>query len=520
MSYYYEDPGYDDYSYEYADDGYHDNGDYENDAYSDYGEPDQYEPDHNDHTPSESDPCEYGHGQDIELTEHVDHENGTRAEWETESEGLEYRDDEVPECEPDWEAFEQAEREYGDNGGYAPETEGNEHHLEGSEYEDDDAYEHGTLEYDDAHVSALADHDAVVQRALSDTTYVPTHPNPVYTHPNTHLPAPAPTSPTRATPPVSYERGHVTALNHAQHAPAFNNDQREPAPTNTTSSFPPFLAIFDNNTPPSRTYTPTKFKPHRLSYNHTKADNEAPPPPDFGGGYEEFGMDTETPEPWEFGDTPSKPPFYRDEKGLIREAREGEPGAVSLLLKKWMIVGSRYSEGVQEIWCQREAEHQDHLREREERTRKHAELKRKNEELKHGLPPPVPVAVPPQPSVYPTAPSSALSPLINRNNNNPAKTTTPTRPPPWPIKPTSSPHLVVLSPALTLRTGHNNNYFTSYATTHSRPPPWPIILTLTPIRSTPPARPPPWPILFSDHLQNRWNARRRLRRRSRTLPIA
>jgi hypothetical protein len=42
---------------------------------------------------------------------------------------------------------------------------------------------------------------------------------------------------------------------------------------------------------------PSKFKPGNLIYNHTRADNEAPPPPDFGGGYEELGVDIEPAKP-------------------------------------------------------------------------------------------------------------------------------------------------------------------------------------------------------------------------------
>jgi hypothetical protein len=64
---------------------------------------------------------------------------------------------------------------------------------------------------------------------------------------------------------------------------------------------------------------PNKFKPGKLVYNHTRADNEAPPP-DFGGGYEELGMDTEPAEPWDFRDTPSKPRYYWNERDLLQSA--------------------------------------------------------------------------------------------------------------------------------------------------------------------------------------------------------
>jgi hypothetical protein len=84
---------------------------------------------------------------------------------------------------------------------------------------------------------------------------------------------------------------------------------------------------------------PSKFKPGKLVYNHTGADNEASPP-DFGGRYEELGMDTKTPKPWDFGDTPSQPRYYWNERDFLQSAREGEPGASNLLLTRWLITGS------------------------------------------------------------------------------------------------------------------------------------------------------------------------------------
>jgi hypothetical protein len=87
---------------------------------------------------------------------------------------------------------------------------------------------------------------------------------------------------------------------------------------------------------------PSMYEPGKLVYNHTRADNEAPPPPDFGGGYEELGMDTEPAKPWDFRDTPSKPRYYWNERDLLQSAREGEPGASNLLLARWLITGSQY----------------------------------------------------------------------------------------------------------------------------------------------------------------------------------
>jgi hypothetical protein len=65
-------------------------------------------------------------------------------------------------------------------------------------------------------------------------------------------------------------------------------------------------------------YKPTcsAFKPRKLIYDCTRIDNRAPPP-DFGDGYKEFGMDTEPPKAWEFGDTPYKVPYYWNERDLI-----------------------------------------------------------------------------------------------------------------------------------------------------------------------------------------------------------
>ena len=70
------------------------------------------------------------------------------------------------------------------------------------------------------------------------------------------------------------------------------------------------------------TYKPSYngYKPRRLQYDRTKVDNEASPPPDFGGGYEEFRMDTESPEPWDFNNILSKPFHPWNEKDVIQEA--------------------------------------------------------------------------------------------------------------------------------------------------------------------------------------------------------
>ena len=93
----------------------------------------------------------------------------------------------------------------------------------------------------------------------------------------------------------------MTILNYAQHTSTFNNDKHKPALANATPTYPPFLAIFHNSSPSTahESYKPSHctFKPHQLIYNHTKANNEVPPPLKFGGGYVEFRVNTKTPEP-------------------------------------------------------------------------------------------------------------------------------------------------------------------------------------------------------------------------------
>jgi hypothetical protein len=166
MSYYYEDAGYAEYG---NSSNYNDEHEYE--MYSDCAKSD-----HDHHTPSEPDPYEYKR------------ENVTRAEWENEPEGLDYRDHETHEPKPDWEAFERAEIEYRDRGGYQYETEAEGYHPEVPKYEGDNTYQHD----DGMRIFAPADHNAVEPSTLSDTMYVPAYPMPVYTHPNSHLPTPTP----------------------------------------------------------------------------------------------------------------------------------------------------------------------------------------------------------------------------------------------------------------------------------------------------------------------------------------
>ena len=77
----------------------------------------------------------------------------TPIEWETEPMGLKYRN-KTHERKPDWEAFERASMEYGDNEGYLRE----------------ETHEHGTLEHD-AHVPAPANHNTSTPAKDPDEWY-------------------------------------------------------------------------------------------------------------------------------------------------------------------------------------------------------------------------------------------------------------------------------------------------------------------------------------------------------------
>jgi hypothetical protein len=324
----------------------------------------------------------------------------------------------------------------------------------------------------------------------------------------------------------------------------FNANQQDHVPTPATKLFPSMM-YEDDRTPPGYP----------------------------GDMYEEYGMNTEVCEPWEFEDQLSKAPSYYGEPDVLREARKGNRDCTELLRKKWMFVGSQYSNGVHKMWREHEAEHQERIRQYEEDLREweEQELEFEREEREWELKelarepsPPVPAdalfppsptyetAIRHQPAPAPYAITRSRPPpwpnkKRNRNqhgSNNigdtPARPTVRPRPPPWPNKKSNRNQYW----------SNGNRYTPARITTKRRPPPWPNrhpsthpILSIAdsrpppwpnqhhcyhchrrntecPITQTPHARPPPWPILFSDHLQNRWNARRRLRRRSRTLPIA
>ena len=88
-----------------------------------------------------------------------------------------YADYGSDEPEPNWDAFEQAEIEYADQGGYLQEEEYHSHYLAEPEFQGNDTYEHRTLEYDDndVHAFAPADCDAAEPLAPSNTTHGPAH---------------------------------------------------------------------------------------------------------------------------------------------------------------------------------------------------------------------------------------------------------------------------------------------------------------------------------------------------------
>ena len=144
MSYYYQDSQYEDY-------GNQGNENYKYESYLDHAEPDHWEPDHN---PSETEYHDY----------EPDHTNPNPSEpnhnHEYDEHGFvhevpEYEvTDEAHEREPDWEAFEHAETEYADQGGYLQEdsyheTEANGHHQDEPKYKYDNRYKHGAPKRDD-----------------------------------------------------------------------------------------------------------------------------------------------------------------------------------------------------------------------------------------------------------------------------------------------------------------------------------------------------------------------------------
>ena len=180
MSYYYQDTEY----------GYHGDVNHKYELYSDNAEPDHHyyeppEPDYHD------DYADRGNG-------------GTPTGQEAEPEGFGFggKDNEAHERELEWEAFEQAEIAYADQGGYIQEDryykmEANGHHQDEPKYECDNRYEHGAPERndnDDVCTFTPADRDAAEPLAQSTTTHGPAHLIPTYVpfYPFHSTPAPIP----------------------------------------------------------------------------------------------------------------------------------------------------------------------------------------------------------------------------------------------------------------------------------------------------------------------------------------
>jgi hypothetical protein len=229
-----------------------------------------------------------------------------------------------------------------------------------------------------------------------------------------------------------------------------------------------------------------------------------------------------------------------------------------------MCTGSQYSNGIHRMWQEHETDREERLREYEEDLCKWEEeqleferedLERECEELTREPPPPVPADTPTQPLTPLTADQcSQHTPDRHQHHTTIHTKSYPaprSRPPPWPNKyrnrnqsrhnnsryiTARKPMRSRLPPWPNQRQQHNPRY----TTTSVRPPPWPNdsdtspILSITnpcplpwpnqrhhrrkPTSSTRRSRPPPWPIIprhSNRTLQNRWNAKRRIKARSR-----
>jgi hypothetical protein len=466
MSYYYEDPDYDDYSYEYVDDGNHGDDGYE--PYSD-------EPDH----------------------------------WEIEPEGL---DHEAHECEPDWDAFERAEIEYGDRGGYQYETEA-EGYPEVPEYEGDNAYQHD----DDARVFAPADHDAVEPRAPSDTMYVPAYPMPVYTHPNSHLPTPTPIPRPHNSPNLN-QRGHVTALE--IHACAFNDEHDDerafanvehPVDYPTATSPPLYTYLdtlrrdFDNGIPSAVAFMrDLQEYTEECLYEHSewKADERAEIRRNHNIAYPKRDY-LVRPRSWDAPDEPAD--------GLPHTIEGSRPLRPGLKRRRYKNSRATHSRATYYRTSQPRPPLEPEEGDVAPATPPHPTTLRNGHHNNNNGTDKSPHHFNARTTPYSTSRSRPPPwPIKNSNKNRnkyyygthtPTDTTAKRRPPPWPIIPTPTTILSIAG---------------------SRPPPWPIICHCqhnqhSPV-STPPARPPPWPIIprrIQSTPQNRRNAKQRIKAKSR-----
>ena len=425
MAYYYH-PNHDVYTYECADYGNHGNDkyEYEYNLYSDHNEPDQNPPEPN-YNNNEMD-APWDEGPEYQTREETYEEiRGTHKHRE-----LKYENGNK--------AYEHRELEY------APkELEGNEHGVYEHDdlvYDDDkmcklkelermvnkEGYEPQGLKLEDGEVHQLGElkhkhqepyeHEYELGRNNTDTHYgrykprmlkssgVPQCAEPKYKGPSRHTHAhhyPTPTprnipSTVHSVPTHSCSRYHLPWVSTPSHThptspPRTMLVTNIPTPTCTTKMCEPLALerMFEKwgrkpLEPDYGTYKPgyNGYKPRRLQYDRTKVDNEASPPPNFGGGYEEFGMDTKSPEPWDFDNILSKPFHPWNEKDVIQEAQEGGSGAADFILKNWMFMGSQYNNGTLELWLQHEMENK-------ERKHKRIELQ----------PPPTPINIPAPPTI-------------------------------------------------------------------------------------------------------------------------
>jgi hypothetical protein len=277
------------------------------------------------------------------------------------------------------------------------------------------------------------------------------HPTP--TSPPTHLKhpppsSPAPPSPARATSPASNQQGHVTALNHAQHANAPNNDEREPAPVNSTTPRPEPHIIW-----PLRTWP------------------NVPPAPSATVDYN--GMPQYIPRSRPLRPQPRRPRYKR----TCTERKRIPNIPIPTLPIPTLLISAPFAT------C---SDTSSTLAAARAPAISFATGKLSSENTTHQYPN--------QYQHNGTAPYSTIRsrpppwPIKYQNRNQhrhygkltPARETTRQRPLPWPNQP-PQPH----------RRHHT---------------------VIRPIIFIPPARPPPWPILSSNTLRNHRNARRQLRK--------
>ena len=128
--------------------------------------------------------------------------------------------------------------------------------------------------------------------------------------------------------------------------------------------------------------------------------NTLTPADDPGEWYNEYRMDTEVYEPWEFENHLSTTLDDCMKPTVLQAACEGNQRCSELLLEEWMYAGSQYDNATNEMWLEQEAVYQEHLQEYEECLREdeefelECECKPEPEQEKLKLkPPPAPTPV-------------------------------------------------------------------------------------------------------------------------------